>query len=104
MQQHILSYTADMDDEDYLFRSLRSPLPIKRIQAYKILNRAAKRDGILEIGTHTLRKTSGYHFYQRTKDVALLQKIFNHSYPSVTLRYIGINQDIIDKTVDDFNL
>jgi integrase len=104
LQQHILSYTANMDDEDYLFRSLRSPLPIKRVQAYRILNRAAKKVGISEIGTHTLRKTFGYHFYQRTKDVALLQEIFNHSSPSVTLRYIGINQDIIDKAIDDFSL
>jgi integrase len=104
LQQHILSYTANMDDEEYLFKSLRSPFPIKRIQAYKILNRAAKKIGISEIGTHTLRKTFGYHFYQRTKDVALLQEIFNHSSPSVTLRYIGINQDIIDKAVDDFSL
>jgi integrase len=104
LRQHILSYTADMDDEDYLFRSFRSQFPIKRVQAYKILNRVAKKIGISEIGTHTLRKTFGYHFYQRTKDVALLQEIFNHSSPSVTLRYIGINQDIIDKAVDDFSL
>jgi integrase len=104
LQQHILSYTANMDDEEYLFKSLRSPFPIKRIQAYKILNRAAKKIGISEIGTHTLRKTFGYHFYQRTKDVALLQEIFNHSSPSITLRYIGINQDLIDKAVDDFSL
>jgi integrase len=104
LQQHILFYTANMRDEDYLFKSLRSPFPIKRIQAYKILNRAAKKIGISEIGTHTLRKTFGYHFYQRTKDVALLQEIFNHSSPSITLRYIGINQDLIDKAVDDFSL
>jgi integrase len=57
LQQHILSYTANMDDEEYLFKSLRSPFPIKRVQAYKILNRVAKKIGISEIGTHTLRKT-----------------------------------------------
>ncbi|QPA31462.1 tyrosine-type recombinase/integrase [Thermaerobacillus caldiproteolyticus] len=67
-------------------------------------HRAANKIGISEIGTHTLRKTFGYHFYQRTKDVALLQEILNHSSPSITLRYIGINQDIIDNAVDDFSL
>jgi integrase len=72
---------AFFNDEEYLFKSLCSPIPIKRIQAYKILNRAAKKIGISEIGTHTLRKTFGNHFYQRTKDVVLLQKIFNHSSP-----------------------
>jgi site-specific recombinase XerD len=53
---------------------------------------------------YTLRKTFGYHFYQRTKDVATLQMIFNHSHPSITLRYIGINQDLMDEAVDHFSL
>ncbi|GKS12930.1 hypothetical protein YDYSY3_39300 [Paenibacillus chitinolyticus] len=57
-----------------------------------------------EIGTHTLRKTFGYHFYKRYKDVALLQQIFNHSAPSITLRYIGINQDIMDQAINGFHL
>lgn len=56
------------------------------------------------IGTHTLRKTFGYHFYKEKKDIALLQSILNHSSPSVTLRYIGINQDIIDKNLNTFKL
>ena len=45
-----------------------------------------------------------YHHYQKFKDVVLLQKIFNHSTPEVTLRYIGINQDIIDKNLNNFKL
>lgn len=56
-----------------------------------------------EIGTHTLRKTFGYHFYKKTKDVAMLQDIFNHSAPVVTKRYIGITQDEIDEAIDKFN-
>jgi len=56
------------------------------------------------IGTHTLRKTFGYHFYQKYKDIALLQELFNHSAPSVTLRYIGINQDMIDDAMKEFKL
>lgn len=43
-----------------------------------------------------MRKTFGYFHYKQYKDVAILQEIFNHSAPSVTLRYIGINQDEID--------
>jgi integrase len=68
------------------------------------LNTAADKVGLDEIGTHTLRKTFGYLFYQKTKDVAQLQELFNHSAPSVTLRYIGINQDVMDKAIDDFSL
>ena len=98
-------YIKDKDSTDYLFASRKGDnKPISRVQAYRILNESAKRIGIAEIGTHTLRKTYGYHFYQKTKDVALLQSLFNHSAPSVTLRYIGINQDMMDKAMDDFSL
>lgn len=97
-------YISGLSGEEYLFPSQRTRKPISRVQAYRILNKAAAEVGLSEIGTHTLRKTFGYHHYQRYKDVAILQDIFNHSAPSVTLRYIGINQDIIDKSLEDFSL
>lgn len=100
----IRDYIKGMDDEDYLFPSQKTGKPIQRVQAYKILNGAAKEAGLDEIGTHTMRKTFGYHFYKKTKDVALLQEMFNHSAPSITLRYIGINQDVMDKAMDEFEL
>ena len=56
------------------------------------------------IGTHTLRKTFGYHLYKKTKDVALLQCILNHSSPHITMKYIGINQEIIENELYKFNL
>ena len=56
------------------------------------------------VGTHTLRKTFGYHMYQKTHDVALLMDVFNHDDPSVTLRYIGVNQDTKDKLYLDVDL
>lgn len=93
------------DDEEWLFASRRGGKPITRIQAYRIINNACFQAGITaRIGTHTLRKTFGFHFYNKTKDVALLQCIFNHSAPSVTLAYIGINQDIIDSNLHAFAL
>ncbi len=46
-------------------------------------------------------KTCGYWHYQQYKDV---EEIVNHSSPSVTLRYIGINQDNIDKSYMNFSL
>lgn len=91
--------------EEWLFSSKRGKKPISRIQAYRIICKACVRAGITSrIGTHTLRKTFGYHFYQENKDIALLQCIFNHSTPNITLRYIGINQDIIDSHLNAFCL
>lgn len=103
-QELIEEYTERMKEDDWLFPSRLGDKAISRVQAYRILNKAAKEVGLTEIGTHTMRKTFGYHFYQKTKDATLLQEIFGHSAPSVTLRYIGINQDIIDKAIDNFSL
>lgn len=46
-----------------------------------------------------MRKTFGYHFYRKTKDVALLMDLFNHSSQSVTLSFIGINQDEVNQSI-----
>lgn len=104
LREIINEYIKGMKDDAPLFPSYKTKEPIGRVQAYRILNRAAAEVGLAEIGTHTLRKTFGYHFYRRYKDVALLQQIFNHSAPSITMRYIGINQDIIDEAVGGFHL
>ena len=100
----ISAYCVGMNDDDYLFASRKGGEPITRIQAYRILNNAASQCGLDEIGTHTMRKTFGYHHYQKYHDVAILQELFNHSAPSITLRYIGITQDEIDAATEDFSL
>ena len=98
-------YTRDMQLGDYLFKSQKGTnKPISTTQAYRILTEAANNIGLTEIGTHSMRKTFGFHHYQQYHDVALLQQIFNHSSPSITLKYIGINQDIIDMSYSNFQL
>ena len=78
---------------------------LERVAAYKIINAACKEAGLEErVGTHTLRKTFGYHHYQKFKDVVMLQKIFNHYSPEITLRYIGIEQSQIDESYTNFIL
>ena len=107
LQKEIALYIKEnnMSDEEYLIQSRKgNNKPITRIQAYRVLNEVAEQIGIDEVGTHTMRKTFGYHHYKQNKDVAILQDIFNHSAPSITLRYIGITDDIKDDTLKDFNL
>ncbi|UKL30001.1 site-specific integrase protein [Bacillus phage PK2] len=104
LKQVIYSYTEGMDDDAWLFPSRKGDKPISRVQAYRVLNSKAKEIGLDEIGTHTLRKTFGYWFYKNTKDIAMLQEMFNHSAPSITLRYIGINQDTMDDALANFML
>jgi integrase len=106
MRLEIERYIEHKGAGEYLFNSKRNrSASIDRIMAYRILNEAAVATGLeTKIGTHTLRKTFGFHLYQQKKDVALLQYLFNHSSPSVTLRYIGINQNVADEVMKGFNL
>lgn len=104
LRESIDNYIEGMGDNDYLFPSRKGDKPITRVQAYRVLNEVANKLGVDEIGTHTMRKTFGYFHYQQYHDIAILQDIFNHSAPSVTLRYIGITDDIKDKTIEDFYL
>lgn len=97
LKRAISTFVEGKQDNEYLFKSRQGRnSPITRVRAYDILREAAKACDLEEIGTHTLRKTFGYHIYQATKDVALLQDILNHSAPYITLKYIGVNQDAID--------
>lgn len=98
-------YTKNMTQGEYLFKSRKGEnKPITITQAYRIIVEAGTKVGLTDIGTHTMRKTFGYWNYQQFHDVALLQTIFNHSSPSITLRYIGINQDKIDDSYRNFSL
>ena len=80
-------FTRNMQSNDYLFKSQKGN-NLSYSQAYRTIKSAATNIGLTNIGTHTLRKSFGYHHYQQYHDVALLQEIFNHSSPSITLRYI----------------
>ncbi|MGP7815549.1 tyrosine-type recombinase/integrase [Niallia sp. 01092] len=104
LREEIATYIQGMDDEDYLFPSRKGDKNISTTQAYRSLVKAAKMIDRDDIGTHTMRKTFGYHHYQRNKDVATLQTLFNHSAPSITLGYIGITDDEVEATLIDFSL
>jgi len=105
LKRELKHYIEHKADHEYLFKSRQGGnKPIGRSMAYKILRKAAEQYKLKDIGTHTLRKTFGYHFYQQTKDVAMLQEIFNHSSPDITLRYIGVNQDSMDKAMTKFKI
>ena len=85
-----ISYGA-LNDNDFLFKSKRTNDPITRQQAYRIINEAAKQAGINDsIGTHTLRKTFGYHAYRKGIAISLIQKRLQHSTPAETRQYIGV--------------
>jgi site-specific recombinase XerD len=102
----INEYLTNINNESgWLFKSKKGDQPITRVQAYRIMNQAARAVGIKEaIGTHTLRKTFGYWAYKSGADITRIQKLLNHSAPSVTLSYIGITKDELDNIYINLNL
>ncbi|MCP3872129.1 MAG: tyrosine-type recombinase/integrase [Desulfobacteraceae bacterium] len=95
-------YLSDGDhkeDMDYLFQSRKgdnSPLSVQSVHGLiKKWTSAINLKG--NYGTHTLRKTWGYH--QRVKfgvGFDVIAKRYNHSDPKTTMDYLGIK----DKDVD----
>jgi integrase len=97
-------------DHIFLFQSYRNnksistsakPLTRRAVsQAFEVVGEELK----LRLGTHSMRKTRGYHLYKKTKDIARVMKMLRHSSEGVTLRYIGITQDVIDRDFIELEL
>ena len=103
IQGEIIEYCDGKRDDAFLFRSAKGG-HISTTQAYRILVRAGHQLGRDDIGTHSLRKTFGYHYYRQTLDIATLMVIFNHSSQAVTRRYIGIENEEIAEAMKKFKL
>lgn len=105
----IREYIKGRDPEEPLFPSRKRDengrlQPIKRVQAWKILNEAARAVGLDDLGTHTMRKTYGYHYYKRHRDIVYLMQVYNHSSQAITLRYIGLARDEMEQKARSFAL
>lgn len=93
-------YTINKNPEEFLIKSKKgNNKPITRGQAYKILKQAANLYDMDNIGTHSMRKTFGYHLYSQTKDIVQVQTALNHGDAAHTRRYIGIDSEIINKSI-----
>ena len=92
------------DPEAFLFPSQKGGA-ISRKRAFHLLRDAGKMVGLDGIGTHSLRKTFGYHAYKKTGgNIALVQKLLNHDHPGDTLRYVGITREEMDEVFISLNL
>ena len=92
--------------DDYLFKSKRRGRRLERTQAFRLVRKWCQNVGLGEIrvGTHTLRKTFGYHARKKGVDISILMEKFNHQSPSMTKRYIGITDDEISAVENGVNL
>lgn len=87
----VATYCEGKPADAYLFPSRKGNSHISTTQAYRILtNKLLGRD---DIGTHTMRKTYGYHVYKATKDIVSLMEDFGHASQAITKKYIGITEE-----------
>lgn len=85
---------------EFLFKSRKGiNKPIKRETAYQILKKAANVVGIESMGTHTMRKTGGYHLNKQINNTETVRKLLNHDKEETTQIYCGIDQDVMDKSL-----
>ncbi len=94
----------------YLFQSFRNqqskgsePKPLTR-RAVSAAFSSIGEELKIPLGTHSMRKTRGYHLYQNTKDIARVMKMLRHTSEGATLRYIGITQDEVDQDFVDLEI
>lgn len=102
LKNAIKVYCKDKDSIEYLIKSRQgNNKPIGRDRAYRIIRDVAELFDLERIGTHSLRKSFGRKYYQKYEDIEGLRKYFNHSDVNVTRRYIGLEQEIINRNVKE---
>ena len=107
LKEYIEKY--ELEETDYLFMGQKTKdthkgvtrkiiYPITRQQGTLICKKVAEACGIeYKFALHSLRKTFGYQYYQRTGELINLMKMYNHSDPTVTLLYVMWDNTDVEK-------
>ena len=77
--------------------------PLHRGSVANVFNEVGKKLGI-RLGTHSMRKTRGYHMFTAGISIEQISRVLNHSSPAVTMAYIGITKEDTLQTYDEFVL
>lgn len=107
--EYLSAYPAAAGDPDnYVFFNSKVNSfcePIKRGQAWKFITGICADIGLRgNFGTHSLRKTWGYHARMNGVDLALIMYKLNHASLAYTKRYLGITDDELEEVVKRLNL
>jgi len=107
--EYLAAYPAITNDPDnYVFFNAKANNfrePIKRGQAWKFIASICADIGLRgNFGTHSLRKTWGYHARMSGVDLALIMYKLNHASLAYTKRYLGITDDELEEVVKRLNL
>jgi integrase len=96
--QHFIFFSSNRSRPDYT-------RAISRVQAWRLLTEMCHAVGLVgSYGTHTLRKTWGYHARQSGVPLELIMHKLNHANSAVTKRYLGITDDELRTIAEGLNL
>ena len=112
VKRAILEYIEQYPIEDmdaYVFKSREGTGAVIERSVWKIIVNAASEAGIEHnVGTHSLRKTFGYHVWHNADDkekaLVMLMVIFNHASVATTKKYIGIMSEEVEDIFNGLNL
>lgn len=111
LTQYLIAYPRVISNPDHFlfFTSRRyGPIfskPITRVQAWRLISEMCSAVGLVgNFGTHTLRKTWGYHARQSGVPMELIMHKLNHSNIAMTKRYLGITDDEMKAIAEGLNL
>lgn len=96
IQQYIENYCLrnGIKHSDLIF-------PITTREVQKVLSRVCDYLGYEGISTHSFRKWYATEIYKKNGyDIALVQRLLQHSSAAVTQRYIGIEPQRIEKAIE----
>lgn len=101
LKKALNKYCEGKELNDFLIKSTEGyNKAIDKSQAYRIIHSVGAKFKLENIGTHTLRKTFGYHYYYSTdKDIVAVQLALGHRDSGTTLRYIGVLQSNINASI-----
>ena len=95
--------SKDADISSPLFVSIRGRR-MERTAVYTQFKEVCNALKLNNISIASLRKTFGYHYYQKSKDLSFLQWLFNQSTVIATMKYIGVKENINSRFNMEFSL
>ena len=109
LEEYIKAYPEVVNNpQNFIFFNSQAGgygVPIKRGQAWQFITTICHAVGLKgNFGTHSLRKTWGYHARMSGVDLALIMYKLNHSSLAYTKRYLGITDDELEAVVHRLNL
>ena len=109
LEEYLKSYSGIVNNpENFVFFNTKTynlTQPIKRGQAWKFITSICREVGLSgNYGTHSFRKTWGYHARMLGVDLALIMHKLNHESIAYTKRYLGITNAELQAVAQRLNL